>query len=106
MIVRGGAVLLHVAARIAEQWRKGGIFARGPVAGSAHQHDPQRCLKGAILGYLGTIRHRHRGLEDLDVNHAEGRSNAAGSSDGQAKKRGNEPMSGAISGNILCHGVG
>ena len=104
LIVGGGAVLLHVAARVGDERGERRILLRGPPAGDPHEHDLEGGLERGRLRGLGSVGNGHGRLIELGTRERQAHVGAQDQkSQAQKYRRTQIPPNNALE--ISCHGV-
>ena len=102
MTVGRGAVLLHVAARVADERGKRRILLRGPPAGDTDQHDLERRLERSRQRGLGSVGDGHGRLIELGTRERQARVGAQRQKSHPQKYRGTQ-IPGENAAQISCH---
>ena len=103
LIVRGGPVLLHIAARVGDQRRERRIFIGGAASGDFHQNHLHRLLEGRRLGRLRSVGNRSRGLVKFGAGQRTACVGPAQARGAQAQKHSKMQISDANVAVTLCH---
>ncbi len=105
LTVRGTAILLHVAARIADKRRERRVILGRTAAGDANQDDLHGGLEGLGLRRLGAVGQGRSRLIELGASQRKTGMGDAQGSHTQAQNRCRTQISQTKDAEILWHGV-